>query len=406
MTVGHGQSALSLASPAPSGHERPGRIICGSRAGLARKFLYAVALLISLAVIAMISFSFFGTRIMQGVLTPRVAFSAPPALPAGYYDTPQGWFARPDGRGSDPASWQPPGVPALPAPEQRKGAAIFFIHPTSAFDTMRWNVPVGEPISSGQAERFLRMQASTLAPSGAIWAPRYRQAVFGAFMNDKPAAQQAIDLAYGDVKQAFAAFLKANPTGPIILAAHSQGSLHLLRLLAERVGGMDWRPRIVAVYAVGWPISIAHDLPALGLPACTAARQTGCILSWQSFGPPADMSALETAFDAGTGFDGKPRKGSAMLCTNPLTGGASPEAGAGANAGLLIGDGEPSAILVRPGNIGAHCAGRGILLLDSAPRLGPSVMPGNNYHAYDYSLFWANVRADVQERLAAWRMTH
>jgi hypothetical protein len=369
---------------------------------LARKFLYVVALLITLAVLAMISFSFFGTRIMQSVMTPRVAFSAPPALPGNFYETPQGWFARPDGRKGDPASWQPASLPALPAPEARHGAAIFFIHPTSAFDTMRWNVPAAEPLSSAQAERFLRMQASAFAPSGAVWAPRYRQAVFGAFMTDNAAARQAIDLAYGDVKLAFEAFLKANPTGPLILAAHSQGSLHLLRLLAERVGGAGFRDRLVAVYAPGWPISIAHDLPALGIPACTGPNQTGCILSWQSFGPPADTSALDTAFDAGIGFDSKPRKGNAMLCTNPLTGGASPDGQASANSGVLVGDGDAASLLIQPGNVGARCSGRGILLLDRAPRLGPSVMPGNNYHTYDYSLFWANVRADAMARLVVW----
>jgi len=374
---------------------------------LARKFLYVVALLIALAIIVMISFSFFGTRMMQAALTPRVSFTAPPPLPASFYETPQGWLARPDGRRSDPTSWQRVGLPSLPPPEQRQGAAIFFIHPTSAFDTIRWNAPAGEPVSSAQAERFLRMQASTLAPSGAVWAPRYRQAVFGAFLTDKPAAQQAIDLAYGDVKAAFETFLKANPTGPIILAGHSQGSLHLLRLLAEQVGGTDFRSRVVAVYAPGWPISIRHDLPKLGFPPCTAPRQTGCILSWQSFAPPADTSALETAFDSGTGFDGQLRKGDNMLCTNPLTGGASPDGAASANTGLLIGDGDPAAaLLVRPGHVGARCSGRGVLLLDSAPQLGTSVMPGNNYHVYDYALFWANIRADAQERLAAWRTTH
>ncbi|MBO9577040.1 MAG: DUF3089 domain-containing protein [Sphingobium sp.] len=369
---------------------------------MARKFLYVVAFFIVLAVLAMISFSFFGTRIMQGVLTPHVGFSAPPALPAGFYETPQGWFARPDGRKGDPTSWQPASMGALPAPEARHGAAIFFVHPTSAFDTMRWNAPAGEPISSAQAERFLRMQASVFAPSGAVWAPRYRQAVFGAFMTDKAEAKQAIDLAYGDVKLAFETFLKANPTGPLILAAHSQGSLHLLRLLAERVGGAGWQPRLVAVYAPGWPISIEHDLPALGLPACRAADQSGCLLSWQSFGQPADPSALDTTFDASAGFDGKSRKGSAMLCTNPLTGGASAVGAPQANAGVLLGDGDPTSLLVQPGNIGARCSGRGILLLDTAPRLGPSLLPGNNYHAYDYSLFWANIRADATARLMAW----
>jgi hypothetical protein len=29
------------------------------------------------------------------------------------------------------------------------------------------------------------------------------------------------------------------------------------------------------------------------------------------------------------------------------------------------------------------------------------VLPGGNFHAYDYSLFWANIRADIESRLSA-----
>jgi putative Holliday junction resolvase len=31
------------------------------------------------------------------------------------------------------------------------------------------------------------------------------------------------------------------------------------------------------------------------------------------------------------------------------------------------------------------------------------VLPGNNYHVYDYALFWGSIRADAERRLAAWR---
>jgi hypothetical protein len=31
------------------------------------------------------------------------------------------------------------------------------------------------------------------------------------------------------------------------------------------------------------------------------------------------------------------------------------------------------------------------------------VLPGNNYHVFDFSLFWANVRADAKRRLAAFQ---
>jgi hypothetical protein len=34
--------------------------------------------------------------------------------------------------------------------------------------------------------------------------------------------------------------------------------------------------------------------------------------------------------------------------------------------------------------------------------VGPYGLPGNNLHVYDVPLFWANVRQDVQRRVAAW----
>jgi hypothetical protein len=357
---------------------------------LARKFLYVVAILIALAIAAMIAFSFFGPRLMAGALVPRIGFSEPAPLPAGFYERADGWISRPDDRWNDPARWLPP---TAKAPAQPGDAAVFFVHPTSSFDTLHWNAPIGDATAARQAERFIRMQASAFSAAGKVWVPRYRQAVFGAFLTDKADAALALERAYGDVKTAFAAFLAANPEGPVILAAHSQGSKHLIRLL-----------RLVAAYAVGWPVSVQHDLPALGLKACTAADQTGCLLSWQSFAAPADSSAVDEVFDRERGFDGRSRKGSAMLCTNPMNGGVAPDAPADVNLGMLVGDGETgSTLLSPPGGVGARCEGRGYLVIDRQVKLGAAVLPGNNYHVYDYPLFWANVRADAQRRVAAWQ---
>ena len=69
-----------------------------------------------------------------------------------------------------------------------------------------------------------------------------------------------------------------------MLAGHSQGSLHLTRLLRDRVASTPLAKRIVAAYVVGWPVSRTVDLPLMGLPECTAPDQAGCILSWQTFG--------------------------------------------------------------------------------------------------------------------------
>ena len=55
-----------------------------------------------------------------------------------------------------------------------------------------------------------------------------------------------------------------------------------------------------------------------------------------------------------------------------------------------------------PASVPARCDAKGFLLIGDPPKLGPYVLPGNNYHVYDYPLFWANVRADVARRLAAY----
>ena len=58
----------------------------------------------------------------------------------------------------------------------------------------------------------------------------------------------------------------------------------------------------------------------------------------------------------------------------------------------------------RRGAVPARCDLRGFLLIganEALPAMGPYALPGNNYHVYDYALFWANVRADAERRLAA-----
>jgi len=151
---------------------------------------------------------------------------------------------------------------------------------------------------------------------------------------------------------------------------------------------------------VGWPISIRAGLPALGLPGCSGPAQTVCVLSWQSFAEPADYQDMAAAFDAQPSLTGKSR-GDAYLCTNPLTGGGSAMAPASANKGTLRTElNEESAALIA-GAAPVRCDEKGYVRIGEGPGLGPLVLPGNNYHVYDYSLFWANIRADAARRTAA-----
>jgi hypothetical protein len=363
---------------------------------LARRFLWIIAIIIMIAIAAAFTYRLFGVQLIRAALVPGVAFAAPAAGDTPDFAGARTWLARPD-LPDDPARWTPEGYRAAPKP----GVAVFYVLPTGVFDRNRWNLAPVDADSDKRLGIFLRSQASAFNGVAAIWAPRYRQATFGAFLTDKPEAGRAIDLAYGDVLAAFEVFLAAQPADrPIILAGHSQGALHLLRLLKERVAGTPLAKRIVAVYAIGWPVSLTADLPALGLPACASPEQTGCILSWQSFARPADYALVRETFDKGTGLAGAPRRGTPILCTNPLAGMASPRPQPlAANLGSLLPNADFTGGTLIAKGIGAQCLVSGILDIGEPPGgYSAYVLPGNNYHVYDYALYWANVRADAERR--------
>jgi hypothetical protein len=370
----------------------------------ARRFLYVIAAIIFLLLGAGVLWTLFPQAIMRLTFVPTIGFAPPPEAGAPDYSEPRAWLSRP-GTASDPAQWLPPGTEGA----TKTRAVVFFVPPTTYLDKGHWNAPYADASMDKRARVIVPSQASAFSNVARVWAPRYREATAGAFLTTKPDAAKALDLAYSDVARAFDAFLhQVPPDAPIILAGHSQGSFHLLRLLKEKVADTKrLRKRILAVYAPGWPISVTADLPALGLPACMKPDQTGCILSWESFAEPADPQQLRVQYDASTGFTGQPRKDTPALCVNPVTGTQGGAAPVSANLGSLKPeDGYTSATLV-PHLVPARCDMAGLLLIGPPPEgFGLAVLPGNNYHVFDYALFWSNIRADAARRLAAFGKHH
>ena len=363
---------------------------------MVRKFLYVIAALIVIVIAGGFALKIYETELTEIAFVPTAKFEKQTAFEKNIYSGNDMWFARP-GKGSNPAEWQPTGTEQVAVPGS---AAIFFVHPTSYIGKEHWNAPLDDQESQDRAKLFLRGLASPFANAGEMWAPRYRQAAIGSFLTTKPEGQQALNAAYEDVLLAFDEFVaKVQKDRPIILAGHSQGALHLTHLLKDRVAGKPIAKRIVAAYIVGWPVSVESDLGEMGLPACTSADMTGCIMAWQSFAEPAEYGRIVKVYDSTIGFNGKPRKDTAMLCTNPLTGGAFPDASMEANLGTLKPDAEMKTGELIVGAVPARCDKKGFLLVGDPPEIGPYVLPGNNYHVYDIPLFWANVRADTLWRL-------
>jgi hypothetical protein len=376
---------------------------------MAKKFLYFVAFCIVAVIGGRIAYELFQDELAQIALVPSAEFAPVKPLEANAYEDPKLWFSRPGIGVKDPARWQPPlaeGASPASAAAKPPAFAVFFVHPTSYLNRASWNAPLangGDPEAERIARIYLRGMASPFNAASEIWAPRYRQATMGAFLTDSPEATQAINAAYADVLEAYRYFLSSvDPETPIVLAGHSQGALHLKRLLAEEVRGSPAAERLIATYIIGWPVSLQHDLPAMGFPACAAPDQAGCVISWSSFAEPADPSSVLGYYAASRGLDGELAGTSPILCTNPLTGQYGGTAPASANRGTLVPEDSMEKGELVPGLVPARCDNRGLLLIGPPPEMGSYVLPGNNYHVYDLPLFWANTKADVIRRAEAW----
>lgn len=366
----------------------------------ARRFLGCIVLITLLFVAGAFAIYQWGGQALVSQAVPKGHFEAAKAGSGPDYADPSNWLARP---GIDnPSTWRPQGDndPDPIAVDAR----VFYIHPTTYLERDRWNAPlqVGGD-TEFRTRLFVQSQASAFGHDAEVWAPRYRQAAFGAFLLKSDDAKNALDFAYADVAAAFDEFLREVPKeSPIILAGHSQGALHLERLLREKIAGKPIAKRIVAAYVVGWPISTISDLPAEGLPPCVKADQSGCILSWMTFREPANPDFIFGEWERTRGFNGGERRREDTLCVNPISGVKDGAAQPQDNAGTLVPTADMTSATLQPGAVGAHCD-KGILILDGAPpALGSYVLPGNNYHVYDYALFWGSIRRDAERRLAAW----
>ena len=364
----------------------------------ARRFLAVIFVLTLLAVAGAFAFFQWGGQVLVNQAVPQGHFQPAKAGEAPDYSQSSSWVARP-GIADNPSLWVPSGTTT----GTTGNAAVFYIHPTTYLQTDRWNAPIevgGD--TEFRTQLFVQSQASAFNGAGQVWAPRYRQAAYGAFLLKSEDAHKALDYAYGDVAAAFDEFVKESGDRPIILAGHSQGALHLERLLREKVAGKPIAARVVAAYVVGWPISTTGDVPALGLPACTSPNQSGCILSWMSFGDPPNGDMFFQQWEKTKGIDGAARRQQDVLCVNPITGTKDSTAPPRDNPGTLVPTADLRWATLQPGLVGTRCD-KGLLIVSGTiPPLGPYVLPGNNYHVYDYALFWSAIRQDAERRLAAW----
>jgi hypothetical protein len=332
--------------------------------------------------------------------------AAPAAPPAPDYALPQAWAAWP-GRASE-ADTLAPGLPP-PRLKEHEKVDVFFVHPTTYLVGSAHNARYDEPgAASTQIEQgVLRFQASAFNACCRIYAPHYRQAALSAFWSlGEDDAKAAYEVAYADVVRAFDYYVAHENHGrPFILASHSQGSLHALRLLEERIAGRPLSERLVAAYVIGY--YVPADIGRLGIAVCDSPTQTGCLVDWNTVKEGVRGSDREESrFIWWEGRYQHPA-GRALVCVNPLNWRAGGKAGAELNLGALPGVRPGEELLpVVPRLTGAQCDGA-LLHIDIAlsQRRGfaNALTLFGSYHVYDYNIFYTNIRVNAEDRVRAYR---
>ncbi len=264
-------------------------------------------------------------------------------------------------------------------------ADVFFIHPTTYFKRNAWNAQITnlKVIKSTDA-RAVKHQASVFNHSCRVFAPRYRQMVYGGFFSFDSTnigyRNLALELAYQDVKAAFQYYLKHHNEGrPIVIASHSQGSFHGIRLMKEFFDGKPLQDQLVAAYLIGWPFT-AQTFEHL--PLSNAPDETGCVMGWNSWkkGTEPKKKYHRMFFKN-------------AVVTNPLTWRTDTTyAGPEQHEGMLMGNYKK----VKEQHVDAQAHG-GILWVKNPIPLAPI----HNFHVADYNLFWLDIRTNVADRVDA-----
>lgn len=330
--------------------------------------------------------------ILRAGLDPQIPFqTAEPPAPPDY---------------ASPAAWT-----LLDARIPGSGpAAVFFVPPTTFEGRIGWNAPVRYGPADDYMERIvIPNYAGPFERAGAVSIPRYRQASLYARLTLRDDARDARAFAYADVQAAFDTWLERHPQGPLILAGVEQGAELLERLVRERiVPDPALRDRLVAAYLIDAVVPL--DRVTAAVPACIERRQTGCLVGWSQVGEGNEGAAarrLRRALvwdEAGRliDLDGRP-----ALCVNPVSGRADAVAvparqhlGATNATGLEWG--------ARPAFIDRLVATqcRDGLLRHTEPKTESFRAVGSwadRRKVRPFNLFYADVEADVQARLDAWR---
>ena len=255
--------------------------------------------------------------------------------------------------------------------------SVFYIHPTTLYDGTSWNADTSFFRNNKLLRMCLENQASVFAGITKLYAPHYREMHIYSY-TDTVNGYKAFDVAYQDVLEAFKYFINKNPSNPIIIAAHSQGTNHAVRLINEYISlNKNLQKRLVLSYLIGMNVGKNE----LQIEVCKSAYETDCFMSWRSF----NESHYPKTW----------RYGSNIASVNPITFSTdSIWSTKDQHMGILM----PNQKIRFKKTISAsnHL---GMLWVKFPKNIIFNKFQSNNYHRADFNLYWMNMRTNLKLRL-------
>jgi hypothetical protein len=291
------------------------------------------------------------------------------------------WAAHPNKK--DPSDSIPKPLQKL---NQDKVADVFFLHPTTFLDDNEggnfMNAKIDDSAINYKTDyTSILYQATAFNERAKIYAPRYRQAHISMYYeSDSIKRIQAFEKAYQDIKKAFQYYLSTYNLGrPIIIASHSQGTTHAIRLVKEFFDKKELSNKLICAYLVGMGVKKnQYEL----IPICMDSTTTGCFVSWRTYREDFKNEIIN-------------RKDTTTVVVNPISWKTTNE--------IISSDNQKGAILYNFNKVFKHTQNaqvEGNVLWVSHPKFPGSILYNTkNYHAGDINLFYLDIREDVSRRI-------
>ena len=371
-----------------------------------KKFLLITALLIS--AIGIWVYPYIDDLIDQGLTMdlaydyffsgPDHAFDPSRAVAQLDYSKNSSWAALPLMK--DEADMIPKGESGID--QNNSPVDVFFVHPTGYLKGDYWTDPLEEKSATMENTQWMMAnQASAYNGCCSVYAPHYRQASIYSYFGSDELRAEVHNFVYQDVKKSFEYFIENFSNGrPFIIASHSQGTHHSIRLLAEEIDSSDLYPRMVGAYIIGGMISKDWMSSMENIGVCESAEQIGCLVHWDT------MNVAQINKDMPLYSNN--------ICVNPISWkneGSLSELqdakGAVPVSGEFVlefsGDDGPTDQIFTPLEaplkkyVQAQCKDGALFASDqTGTRFQTFSGSGGNYHGLDYALFYMDIRENAK----------